>query len=55
MKTKPEDKRSASCPVCGKRVRVIIPKQGDGSVDILTRHRTSYGVQCAGSRRIVNE
>ena len=47
------DKRSELCRGCGKRVRICIPKGGDGSVDIYVRHRNQSGDYCPQSRMIV--
>lgn len=47
-----KERRSAKCPKCGQRVRVTIPKGGDGSVDVYMRHKIN-GQRCDGSRSIV--
>ena len=46
----PPATRSATCPGCGKRVRICIPWGGDGSVDVYFRHRLPSGAQCEYSR-----
>lgn len=42
--------RSATCTACGRRVRICIPKGGDGSVDVYVRHKTPHGLLCRMSR-----
>lgn len=47
------DVHSDVCPDCGKRIRAIVPKGGDGSAQVFVRHTDSQGAWCPGSRRIV--
>ncbi len=47
--------RSAECPRCGRRVRILIPAGGDGSADIYVRHNDRNGNRCEMSRMIVKD
>lgn len=45
---------TAVCPVCGKRVRIVNPRGGDGSARLFTMHPPRpYGRPCTGSRQEV--
>lgn len=44
---------SAICPKCKKKVRVVIPRGGDGSVDVYVRHKDRDGKRCDMSRQEV--
>lgn len=40
---------SATCPHCGRRVALYIPRGGDGSAQFLKRHTNPAGQRCDGS------
>lgn len=42
--------RRATCPLCGQTVPVLVPKGGDGSVDVFRRHKNYDGTPCDRSR-----
>lgn len=41
------------CPACGKEVRVVAPKGGDGSAEVFVRHDDADGRRCSASRATV--
>lgn len=41
---------TAPCPDCGQTVRTVVPRGGDGSVEVYVRHKNADGARCFGSR-----
>lgn len=55
---KPSSKNRGTCPVCKYRVKVAVPKGGDGSARVCATHMIyggSGGMRCRGSRDICQE
>jgi hypothetical protein len=46
---------TALCWRCKQRVRIYVPKAGDGSVYVFSLHRTEDGQVCFESKAMVEE
>jgi hypothetical protein len=46
---------SARCPYCGRTVRTVVPRGGDGSLEVYVRHDDTPGHRCQGARYEVRQ
>lgn len=49
------ERSSRTCPTCGRKVRVVVPKGGDGSALVYVRHDNREGDYCMESRSVVRD